>query len=67
MATELPEPLLERLEKAKRLLGDPSSGLAGNPEVQVFVEGLELTRLLAGLLLDESGEPRRDVSPQHAK
>lgn len=62
MASHLPQPLLERLDRARQLLGDPASGLAGNREVTGFVEAIELTQLLHTLLLDDQFQPRRGVS-----
>lgn len=62
MASHFPQPLLDRLAKARQLLGDPASGLAGNREVARFVESLELQQRLHELLLDDEGEARRAVS-----
>lgn len=62
MASLLPQPLLERLANTRQLLGDPQSGLAGNKEVECFVEAMEVTQRLHSLLLDEQGRPLQGVS-----
>ncbi|KAL4458743.1 hypothetical protein ABPG75_013608 [Micractinium tetrahymenae] len=62
MAAQLPQPLLDRAAKARRLLAHPASGLAGSWEVEGFAESVELSQRLHELLLDEGGEQRQGLS-----
>lgn len=57
--SHLPQQLVERVAKARRLLADPVSSLKDNAEVAQFVEAMDLTALLHDLFSPRRGSRGR--------